>query len=89
MNLYRLLQHRAAERKPLLARQAEIEEDLARLSAEKEALDAWLATSDAYAEDAKDRLLASIARQGELTWMLARLESQWLEVSENLERPGA
>jgi ATP-binding cassette, subfamily F, member 3 len=82
-------QRRAAERKPLLARQAEIEEDLARLSAEKEALDAWLATSDAYAEDAKDRLLASIARQGELTWMLARLESQWLEVSENLERPGA
>ena len=81
-------QRRAAERKPLLSRQATIEQDLQRLTEEKTALDDWLATPEAYADDAKDRLVAAIARQGELTWMLARLESQWLEVSEDLERLG-
>ena len=79
-------QKRADARKPLLARQAAIEQDLARLGAEKTALDAWLATSDAYADDAKERLVASLARQGELTWVLARLEAEWLEVAEALER---
>ena len=81
-------QRRAAERKPLVSRQAAIEKDLERLTAEKNALDDWLATTDAYVDDAKDKLVASIARQGELTWMLARLESQWLEVSEDLDRLG-
>ena len=59
---------------------------LARLGAEKAALDEWLATSEAYAGGVKENLVAAIARQGELTWMLARLESQWLEVAEELER---
>jgi ATP-binding cassette subfamily F protein 3 len=81
-------QRRAAERKPLVSRQAAIEKDLERLTAERNALDDWLATSDAYADAAKERLVTSIARQGELTWMLARLEAQWLEVSEDLERLG-
>jgi hypothetical protein len=68
----------------LLARQAAIEQDLARLGDEKRALDAWLATSDAYVDDAKERLVASLARQGELTWVLARLEAEWLEVEKAL-----
>ncbi|HET9670368.1 MAG TPA: ATP-binding cassette domain-containing protein, partial [Casimicrobiaceae bacterium] len=79
-------QKRADARKPLLARHAAIEQDLARLGDEKTALDAWLATSDAYADDAKERLVASLARQGELTWVLARLEAEWLEIAEKLER---
>jgi ATP-binding cassette subfamily F protein 3 len=79
-------QKRADVRKPLLARQAAIEQDLARLGEEKTALDAWLATSDAYVDDAKERLVASLARQGELTWVLARLEAEWLEIAEKLER---
>jgi ATP-binding cassette subfamily F protein 3 len=77
-------QKRADARKPLLARQAAIEQDLARLGDEKRALDAWLATSDAYVDDAKERLVASLARQGELTWVLARLEAEWLEVEKAL-----
>jgi ATP-binding cassette subfamily F protein 3 len=81
-----LRQKRADARKPLLARQSAIEQDLTRLGAEKTALDAWLATNDAYADDAKERLVASLARQGELTWVLARLEAEWLEVAEALER---
>ena len=51
-------QRRADERKPLVSRQAAIEKDLERLTAEKTALDDWLATSDAYADDAKERLVA-------------------------------
>jgi ATP-binding cassette, subfamily F, member 3 len=79
-------QRRADERKPLLARQAVLERDLERLAAEKAALDAWLGSSDAYEEEAKERLVSSIARQGELAWTLARVESAWLEIAEALER---
>jgi ATP-binding cassette subfamily F protein 3 len=76
----------ADRRRPLLARQAALEQDLERLGAERASLEEWLATSEAYAEDAKERLVAAIARQGELTWTLARLEAQWLELAEELQR---
>jgi len=36
----------------------------------------------------RDDLKAKVARQGELAWQLARLETQWLEVAEALERVG-
>ena len=78
-------QQRADARKPLLARQAAVEADLQRLGAEKETLDAWLASTEAYSEEAKPRLLASLERQGELVWTLARLEAEWLEVAEALD----
>ena len=78
-------QKRTDARKPLLARQAGVERDLERLGSEKAELDAWLATSDAYAVEQKPRLVATIERQGELTWMLARLEAEWLEISEALD----
>jgi len=79
-------QQRAGRRKPLLARQSAIERDLERLGAEKTALDEWLATTEAYAETSKERLVEALARQGEITWTLARLEAQWLDVAEELER---
>jgi ATP-binding cassette subfamily F protein 3 len=78
-------QKRADARKPLLARQAAVEGDLDRLGAERQALDDWLASPAAYADDVKERLLASLERQGELTWTLARLEAEWLEIAEALE----
>ena len=56
-----------------------------RSTQEKDALDAWLASEAAYAEDARDTLKARIARQGEITWQLARLETEWLENAEALE----
>jgi ATP-binding cassette subfamily F protein 3 len=59
---------------------------MAKLTAEKETLDAWLASETAYAEDAKDELKSKVARQGELAWQLARLETAWLEISESLDR---
>ena len=57
------------------------------LTREKDALDAWLAGADAYADDA-GRLKAELARQGELTWQLARLETEWLDIAEEVERAG-
>ena len=56
------------------------------LTSEREALDTWLASPAAYAEEERETLKAKVARQGELTWQLARLETQWLEVAEALER---
>ena len=79
-------QQRADARKPYAKRQAEIEAELATLAAEKQTLDAWLATAEAYAEAEKPRLVASLERAGTLTWTLARLESEWLEIAETLER---
>jgi ATP-binding cassette, subfamily F, member 3 len=82
----RARQRRADARKPLLSRQAAVEKDLERLAAEKQALDEWLALPDAYADEAKERLVASIERQGELVWTLARLEAEWLDIVGELER---
>jgi ATP-binding cassette subfamily F protein 3 len=76
----------ADARKPLLAKQAALEREMAALQSQKEALDAWLAHPAAYAAEAKDELKEKIARQGELTWQLARHETAWLELAEALDR---
>jgi len=81
-------QRRSDARRPHVARQSAIEAELAVLEAEKRDLDAWLASQDAYLPEAKERLKASVERQGELTWRLARLESEWLELAEKLETLG-
>ena len=81
-------QKRADARKPLVAKQAKLEEAMRALETEKRDLDAWLATPEAYAEDAKERLKPAIERSGEITWELARREAEWLELAEALERIG-
>ena len=77
---------RSNARKPLLARQAALEREMETLNAEKKTLEAWLATSGAYEEEARDALKTNLARQGELGWALARLEAEWLEVAEALDQ---
>jgi len=79
-------QQRADARKPLVAQQAKLEAEMRALEDEKAALDAWLATPEAYAEDAKERLKPSLERSGEITWELARREAAWLELAEALDR---
>jgi ATP-binding cassette, subfamily F, member 3 len=79
-------QRLADARRPLASRQAAIEREMSGYNCEKEQLDAWLAAPDAYAETMKDELKAKLARQGEVTWQLARLETEWLELAEALER---
>ncbi len=78
-------QKRSDQRKPLVARQAVLERDMESLGGEKKLLDAWLASPEAYTEEAKPQLVAALARQGDLTFKLARLESEWLAIAEALE----
>jgi len=75
-----------ARRKPLSDRLARIEQEIAPLDAELKGLEAWLASPDAYTDDQRELLRERLTRQGELTWQLARLEAEWLEVSEALEK---
>ncbi len=56
------------------------------LGAEKQAIEAWLASPEAYTEAGRPTLKERLARQGDLTWQLARLEAQWLEITDALER---
>jgi ATP-binding cassette, subfamily F, member 3 len=58
------------------------------IGVERQSIEAWLITPEAYGEGGKDALRDTVARQGDLTWQLARLESEWLEVSEALEKIG-
>ena len=39
----------------------------------------------AYADEYREALKEKVARQGDLAWQLARLETEWLELSEALE----
>jgi len=82
-------QRQSDARKPHVTRQAALEREMEAVAAERSALDAWLAAPEAYVEDRRDELKTAIARQGELTWTLARLESEWLEIAETLERLAA
>jgi ATP-binding cassette subfamily F protein 3 len=77
-----------AKRKPLSDKLARIEKEMDSIAAERLSIEAWLTHPDTYGEEGKDALRATIARQGDLTWQLARLEAEWLEVSETLEKIG-
>ena len=79
-------QKRADARKPIVAKQAKLEAEMRALEEEKRALDAWLATPEAYADDARDRLKPALERAGEITWELARREAAWLELAEVLDK---
>jgi ATP-binding cassette subfamily F protein 3 len=75
-------------RKPLQRKLVDVEAELKALEVEKQELEAWLASEDAYAENNKERLLMVLERQGDLSWQLARAESTWLELQGELERIG-
>ena len=79
-------QKRADARKPLVTKQSKLETEMRALEAEKAELDAWLATPEAYADEAKEKLKPAIERSGEITWELARREAAWLEIAEALDR---
>jgi len=75
-----------ARRKPLSDRLARIEQEIAPLDAERKELEGWLASPDAYTDDQRELLRERLSRQSDVTWQLARLETEWLEVSEALEK---
>jgi ATP-binding cassette subfamily F protein 3 len=78
-------QRRSAQRRPLQEQLEKLEQTLETLSAEKRALEAWLASPAAYDEGNKPQLLEAIAAQRDLNWRLAQAERQWLDLQELLE----
>ena len=76
-----------AKRKPFADRLAKLEREIAALDAERKSIEDWLASPDAYADERKAELKERLARQADLRWQLARLEAEWLEISEILEKP--
>jgi ATP-binding cassette subfamily F protein 3 len=79
-------QARHVRRKPLAERLARLDLEIATLAREQADADAWLAGADAYADANRDRLKATVARQGDVGSRLARLEAEWLELAEAIER---
>jgi ATP-binding cassette, subfamily F, member 3 len=75
-----------AQRKPFASRLAKVERELEALAAEKTALEAWLASADAYTDTNKDELKTRLARRGDLAWQQARLEADWLELTDAMEK---
>ena len=61
---------------------------MAALDAQRKSVEDWLASPAAYADEEKETLKERIAQQGDLAWQLARLETEWLEISEALEKAG-
>jgi ATP-binding cassette subfamily F protein 3 len=70
---------------PLKARIAKYDDELARLAAKSEALQAQLAAPDIYAASSKDRLKELLSQQAQLARETEKVETAWLEASEELE----
>ncbi|HSN45086.1 MAG TPA: ATP-binding cassette domain-containing protein [Casimicrobiaceae bacterium] len=74
-----------ARRRPLAERLGKVETAIADLAREKKDIEDWLSLPVAYADEYREALKERVARQGDLAWQLARLETEWLELSEALE----
>jgi ATP-binding cassette subfamily F protein 3 len=70
---------------PLKAKIAKYDGELSRLAAQSAALQQELAAPDIYSASAKDRLKQLLAQQAELARETERVETAWLEASEELE----
>jgi ATP-binding cassette subfamily F protein 3 len=78
-------QARSAARKPLESRLKRIDEQMAKLSAKKTAVDARLADPAIYGEEQKDTLKTLILDQAYAARELEQLEAEWLELQRQLE----
>jgi ATP-binding cassette subfamily F protein 3 len=74
-------QRLADAKKPFEKRIAAIERELASLQPEKETLDAWLATGEAYDDAMRPELAERSKRLGEVAARIAQLEEDWLWAS--------
>ena len=70
---------------PLKAKIARYDEELARLASKSAALQSELAAPDIYAASAKDRLKELLSQQAQLARETEKVETAWLEASEELE----
>src|SRR5882762_7479844 len=79
-------QRQSAARKPIESRIKRLEELMAKLNAQKSAIDARLADPTIYGEAEKDALKALIVDQAFVARELAQLEAEWLEQQQKLEQ---
>jgi len=79
-------QRHSAARKPLESRLKRLDEQMAKLSARKAAVDAQLADPAIYAEDRKDALKALILDQAYVARELEQAEGEWLELQRQVEK---
>jgi len=78
-------QRQSDARKPIESRIKRLEEQMAKLNAQKSAIDARLADPQIYGEANKEALKALILDQAYVARELALLEAEWLEQQERLE----
>jgi len=79
-------QRQSAARKPLELRLKRLDEQMAKLSANKAAVDAQLADPAIYGEDRKDALKALILDQAYVARELEQVEAEWLELQRQVEK---
>jgi len=78
-------QKEALARKPFEKRLAAIETELAPLTAEAKATEAWLASAEAYEEGNRERLQVALKRRSQVAERIARLEEDWLWVQAEMD----
>jgi ATP-binding cassette subfamily F protein 3 len=78
-------QRLAALRKPIENRVKRLEEQMAKLNAKKAEIDAQLLEPSVYEAENKDKLKTLVADQAFASRDLEQLESEWLELQEQLE----
>ncbi|MEI6000845.1 ATP-binding cassette domain-containing protein [Paraburkholderia bengalensis] len=75
-------------KKPLQNRIAKIEKEMDALNAEKATLDTFVADPASYAAEQKTKLTEAIRRQADVNARLETLEAEWLDAHEELEQIG-
>jgi ATP-binding cassette subfamily F protein 3 len=78
-------QRNSAARKPLESRLKRLEEQMAKVSAKKSAIDAQLADSAIYSEEKKEALKGLILDQAYAARELESIEAEWLDLQRRLE----
>jgi ATP-binding cassette subfamily F protein 3 len=79
-------QREAQARKPFEKRLAAIEAELATLTRESQETEDWLASSEAYADIAREKLQQVLRRRGEVAARIGALEDEWLRAHAEMER---
>ncbi len=73
-------------RKPFEKKLIAMEAELESLSREREAVEAWLASGDAYQDGAREQLQETLKRRGEIAERIAAIEEDWLWMQAELEK---
>jgi ATP-binding cassette, subfamily F, member 3 len=78
-------QRLATARRPMQKRIDSIEKELAKFTATRDSLDAWLASELAYAAEEASTLGDKTRQRGELAAKIALLEEEWMQKQEEMQ----